>query len=1710
MTKINKLVMTGFKSFVKRTELLFDDGFNCCLGPNGSGKCVDGDTLVYLADGSLVPIRELVNEKLKTNSQILDDGYVSYDDSLEVLALDTNTLKVVKRNVQAFVKRKSPDALLKMKTRSGREIIATEYHPLFILKDNAVQAVKAEELREGIRIAVPRQIHIKPETPYFYELLDLITPGDNLYAPWDQRYSQILRTIKQKSPLKNIAEKLDVPLNALKGLLDKQAINFAYLVRILRCHNLNDREIIALIPRIKSKNYSITYPIPWKNSLAFARLLGYLLAEGRLPPMSDQIWFTNGDEEIIADYVACMKEVFGIAPSVNEYKSGCWDVLAYSSPLRIVLNKFGMATGGTKHKTISNLFLTHSSADELANLLNGLYSGDGYVSNRSIEITTKSENLAIGVQTILTRFGISYRVSDVIKIATNSGFSGNYKFITIYGVDNIKIFHSFVRLTHKGKQGRIENLLHLKSNPNVDLIEANTLVKDIARELSINVKQLRKQFPRLDAYCYNQCLPSTNGLKILLKELFMPMSESKNRQVASLQKLQLLAHADIIWDEVVEIEKIEPKEPWVYDLCVDKDHNFIANNIFVHNSNVMDAICFVLGKASAKALRAERLTSFIYNGGKTKQPAKQAEVSIFFDNSKKIFPTEDKEVKITRIARHNGQSLYKINDKVRTRQEILELLSIAKVDPDGYNIILQGDIVRFTEMPSIERRQLIEEIAGISIYEEKKQKALRELEKVEERIREAEILLKEKQANLNELKKDRDQALKFKEMNDKIRQHQASFLKLQIDKKEHERNELQKKIDDLQKELEKINKEISGLQVENLEKRKQIEQITLEIEQKGEKEQVDLNRDLGNIKVDIAKQQSRLEVCKSEIEKIKTRKIDLDNSIKSARARIEQLKKEKTDLEKKKSIEAKSLAEYEDKIKTFKEKNKIEDAANIDKEILELEKSLEESEKQVALMREEQHNLLREKDRTDFQLKTIDEKIKKVEEVEKENKEKFDQIKKKQEEFKKSTLELNKILDEDATLAKTLHSSKDKLDNLRDEVSKLIAKSVGIQESISSDIAVREILNQKNRIKGIYGQVAELGQVNTKYSLALEIAAGPRIKSIVVEDDKVAAECIKYLKANKLGTATFMPLNKLEARETKKEITELAKAKGSHGLAIDLVTFDPKFKRIFNYIFASTIIVDSIDTARRLGIGSAKMVTLDGDLTELSGIMQGGYRQKKLGSFKDKNLSEEVEKKKQELENLEKNIDDIEKRRDSIEKRIEHLRQFKANLEGDIIKAEKVLHLEAGDVEVSRKQKDELNKLSANLDKKLRELTDKLSAINKQIASGKIKRQELRAKVINIRDPVQLAELRTFEEKKAQLYELTIKIDSDIKNIDLQINSLYEPEIEKADKILKQISKEEVQFTTESANLDKSIKDKNNELKQKEAHLKEFSSKYRALFEKRKKLEDEIHKNDLKVNSKQPNSREVEIKMNNLTFQRAEIMGKLAGMNEEFEQYHGLKIIPDKTEEQLKSEISKFERLKADIERGGVNMKALEIYDSVEKQYNELVDKKEKLLVEKNDVLKMMDEIEGRKKELFMKTLNVVDENFKRIFNMLSSKGEANLELENPDKPFEAGLQIKVRTSGNKFMDIRGLSGGEKTLTALSFIFSIQEHEPASFYILDEVDAALDRHNSEKFSKLIGKYSENAQYIIISHNDSVVTEANSLYGVSMDENGISNVVSLKI
>jgi len=775
----------------------------------------------------------------------------------------------------------------------------------------------------------------------------------------------------------------------------------------------------------------------------------------------------------------------------------------------------------------------------------------------------------------------------------------------------------------------------------------------------------------------------------------------------------------------------------------------------------------------------------------------------------------------------------------------------------------------------------------------------------------------------------------------------------------------------------------------------------------------------------------------------------------------------------------------------------------------ELDKKSEELQKQIHSLREGQHNLIREKDKISHEVSTIDAKINKVLDIERAHKKQIEDLKNKRSEFKSSVLDLNKFLDEDSNLSLQLNNARKKISNANEELSKLKARDIGRREFTYSDMAVKKIIEQKDKKRGIYGTVADLGKVPSKYSLALEIAAGPRIKSIVVEDEKVASECIKYLKQNKLGIATFLPLNKIRERPSIKKVEDLANSKGSNGLALNLVSYDKKFKNVFSYVFSNTLVVDDIDVARRLGIGKAKFVTLDGDLTELSGVMHGGFRAKRKGmGFKEKNLTKDIEEYETIISTLKKTIDSLEKKRIENEQLITELRDKKANLEGDIIKTEKSLHLEPSDTEVSKQKKTELEEKENQAESEIQKASQKISNVNRELAELKIEKQKLRSQISQLRNPTLLAELNTFEEKLRQLNEEIIKSNSEIKNIDDQILNIYEPEKEKTSQIAKQLDKDEEGFKQEHTELSGKVAERQSVLDKKEESAKDFRLKFRGLFEKRSKINEEITKNESIVNNKLSESRNVEIKNNTLSLKKAGISAELSGLKQEFEQYEGVQLSTTKNEQQLKSEISRFERLREQI--GSVNMRALEIYEEVESQYKTLSGKKDHLNKEKEDVLVMMKEVEGKKKELFMKTLEVVNENFKKFFSILSSKGDAYLVLEDPENPFEAGLRINVKITGQKFLDIRSLSGGEKTMTALAFIFAIQEHEPASFYILDEVDAALDKHNSEKFAKLIRKYSDKAQYVIISHNDSVISESDNLYGVSMNEEGVSKMVSLKI
>jgi chromosome segregation protein len=1126
-------------------------------------------------------------------------------------------------------------------------------------------------------------------------------------------------------------------------------------------------------------------------------------------------------------------------------------------------------------------------------------------------------------------------------------------------------------------------------------------------------------------------------------------------------------------------------------------------------SNILDALCFVLGKSSAKGLRAEKSSNLIYNGGKLKNPAKEGMVAIYFDNSKKVFPVPEKEVKITRIIHDNGQSVYKINDKTRTRQQILDLLSIVRINPDGHNIILQGDIIHLIEMSGIERRQIVEEIAGISIYEEKKDKALKELQRVEEKINEADIILTERKTYLGELKRERDHAQKFKDLEDNIKRNKATLLSIRLDEKKGNLSTIEKNAGEIVNKIKIVDQEILDLRKELEKNKKEIDSINAEVERKGEKEQVALHKEVEALKVDLAVKQQRLDSLKIERQKMDERRTELEKNLKDLELKIGSSGTNQDDAKKRIKQREDTISSLDKKIAEFRKKHDLEGASDIDKRIDEIDKLAEKLQEEIIKIRESQAGFLREKDRLGMSIDSFDEKIEKVLLVEKENKDALEDLKTRKNEFKKATLELQKKLADNSAFAVQLENARSTILARKEEHGRFKTKQNAISDNVAGGVAIQKILELKNKEKGIHGTVSDIGTVEGKYSLALEVAASNRIRSIVVDNDQVAAKCIDYLNKNKLGVATFLPLNKLTPPKEDEGVRTI-KGAGIHGLATELVSFKPQYKKVFEWVFGNTIVVDNIPVAQRIGIGKARMVTLEGDLIEKSGAMQGGFRKKDstgLG-FQEKEVGEEIEKLERIIADLEAVIHNLEEKKKKNEEDIERLREFKANQEAEILKIEKTLHLDQGDLEASKSEKLKRATELKEVDKKLDLVQKEITLKNKSLADLKIEKQELKDKISQMRNPRLLAELNTFEEKKKELFQEIIDIKGEMKNYESEVAHVLAPERESINRILKQQEKEKATFEKERKDIEDDVSKKKKALDEKEVAEKKFYAQFKELFQKRNTLSAHVAKTEEKIAQKDQSKRETETRNNLHALEIARIKAELAGLEEEYKQYEGVLIFKTKAITDIQKEIGAFEKMASDL--GAVNMKALEIYDKVESEYKILQEKKTSLVKEREDVLVMINEIDSKKKDLFMRSYTVLSKNFLTIFKSLSSKGEAYLELENEADPFAGGLSIKVRLVGKKFLDIRGLSGGEKTLTALAFLFAIQEHEPAQFYVLDEVDAALDKRNSEMLADLIRNYSEKAQYIIISHNDQLISAADILYGISMTEHGMSKVTSLKI
>ena len=1147
-------------------------------------------------------------------------------------------------------------------------------------------------------------------------------------------------------------------------------------------------------------------------------------------------------------------------------------------------------------------------------------------------------------------------------------------------------------------------------------------------------------------------------------------------------------------------------------------------------SNVFDALCFVLGRMSSKGLRADKLGNLVFNGGKHQNASREAEVSIFLSNDvvdgqRELLQVDLDEIKITRIVSKSGASKYLLNNQKVTRTEIVEVLKRAQIDPDGYNIILQGDIMRIVNMSSNERRLLIEEISQVSEYEDKRQDSLKKLDQVEQNLKDADLLLNEKTRYLKDLKSEKENAQAFYTTKSQLQEKSLLLLKsrikknlLQIEQKEEEKIKQEEIVKEQQEKLSIFQNRICEIDSE-------LEQIEKTIEITSHGDFLEVTNSITRIEAEIKNSQEKTSDLQKQREEVNLRIKGLEESIKSSEQKIINLKDEQKELSSKKVTYEQRLKQIQAQIHAIRG----EVGGDNSKELEEIETQIDELREKKHLKESNKQELLVQVERVNTKIEYIESQMNQEQQKLHDNKDQIQQLESMRTRLKTLIIEISKTANQNSEYSARWGSLRQEVERLRDQEHKLNAKIQQNMAHISSNRAVEEILKFKSKDSNIIGTVSELATVDSKYSKALETIAGRALSNIVVKDDSTATTYINYLKEKRVGTITFFPLNKLRGGVTL-DRSVLTK-KGVVDYALNLIEFSPQYKQVFELIFTDTIVIDRIESAKSIGIGVYKMVTLDGDIVAKTGAMSGGFRSQKQsgGGFNDQKTREELDNIIKRSSIVEQSLQEVKRFRDESEEKIYSLREEKANLEGEIGKIEKLLSIDSNSNDSLKREYEQIAGDREIINSQLKKIDRDLNELNASLQTFEDKKKSLRGSANSQNS--KFKELNILEEEKEQLQAEMFKVSQEIESYSIQIHNVLEPEIKNSNKIIVDSKDAKSRLEEQISQIKNTISKKQNEfniLKEKE---NELSKEYEEIITKRNELKEKrIYQEKRYTNEYEKFEKVKEV---------------LSRVHYNLEEYKGADKIYKDEEEMLMSEIqadfvehehaTTFEDFLAYIEQvlptiedmkalqhevnslktklssfGSINLKAVAIYDQIKEEFDSLLERREKLNVEKDDIMNFISQMDEKKRLKFMQTFTVLKDKFAQVYSQLSTKGEAELLLENEKDIFNSGVEIKVRLSKKNYLDIKSLSGGEKTITAVAFIFAVQEFNPANFYIFDEIDAALDIMNCEKLGKLIAQNSSKAQYIVVSHSEYLIQSSQYIYGVTMDTNKVSGVVSLDL
>lgn len=1148
-------------------------------------------------------------------------------------------------------------------------------------------------------------------------------------------------------------------------------------------------------------------------------------------------------------------------------------------------------------------------------------------------------------------------------------------------------------------------------------------------------------------------------------------------------------------------------------------------------SNIADAIRWVLGEQSVKTLRGSKMEDVIFAGTEHRKPLGFAEVTIVLDNSDSTLPIDYEEVAITRRVYRSGESEYLINKTNCRLKDITELLLDTGIGRDGYSVIGQGRIDEILSTRSEDRRQIFEEASGIMKYKVRKHDAEKKLELTRQNLERINDIIAELESQLEPLREQSEKARRFLDLREELKVLEVNVY-LDSMKKFRDRLEVmdkqlktvQDQINDENNKLDEItrsNKEKTDLLKSMDERLEEAKQLFYEMEGNLERcsSEIKLNQEkIANLMQNIERLDTEKAELREKIEVLETEEAGKKDRLKYLERQLEEYSAKLAGYEKQMEELLKTLDEEERSIELLKSEimDKMDIQSDKKLQISNLRSHIENMQKRQRSIDTEVYQNVVEKDREKMKKEELTESIRNAEQHIKGHKEKLSGLFREREETDKMLSELRM---KQAKINSDIQSKSSRVRTLREMEQKLEGYNRSVREVLQACHASPQFG------RGIHGALAQLIEVDRKYETAIEISLGGALQNIVTQTEEDAKKAIEFLKKNKLGRATFLPIRSVEGRGFDNQtMARIKQCEGFCGVASELVSHDSVYTGIIRNLLGKVVVIDNLDNGIKMARKfrySFRIVTLDGDLLNTGGAMSGGSLENRGTGILTRNreiseLDEELKSLRQQetgvskdIKQLTEDISRIDSDISSIEYEIKNNELVKIRDESHLAQTDENLEKLTARMEMLRQEKEQLEREIKETGNELTKYELELLQIEEEISEAK-------------------KTVAEFQEKHKEDQAARDALHTDITDYKISVNSIKESiagvnessdriHTEKENMVMSITKKESEQerFREEIKKLEEQIEGLNARIKKHSEERSGRSFEIDRLTEERKILEEDIYDIVNKINDTNKTILLLQEEYSRTEVRKTRLEAEMEALQDriwnEYELTYSSAMELKKDVGSLTSAQRRINEIKNMIkELGPINVAAIDDYIKTKDRYEFMTNQRNDMEQAREKLLRVIAEMTSIMKKQFLEQFKLINKNFNDVFRELFNGGRASLTLVDEENVLESGIEIEAQPPGKKLQNMMLLSGGERAFTAIALLFAILRLKPSPFCVLDEIEAALDEANVYRFVEYLKNYSCNTQFIVVTHRKGTMEGSDMLYGVTMQEHGVSKIISMKM